>query len=81
MKTTTNFQTLEEIHQQKALLRDEIHKEEEQIKRQWNSLIQKPEALSAAAKPSRRIQSALSIGANAFDAFLLGYKLWRRFRR
>lgn len=80
MKTTADYQTLEEIVRQKTLLQDKIHKEEEQIKRQWSTLVRKPEVLSSSAKPSQRVKSALTLGASAFDAFLFGYKLWRRFR-
>ncbi|MGI6232834.1 MAG: hypothetical protein ACOYJF_08290 [Prevotella sp.] len=77
----TSYHTIEEIQMRKAMLQTDIKKVDHKIHEQWTSLFKKPEAIDSTATPSRRIRSIMSVGAGAFDAFVLGFKLWRRFKK
>ena len=52
----------------------------QQIKTLWGSLFAKPES-NFALTPSKRIGSLVSNGAAIFDGILLGWKLYRKFRK
>lgn len=63
------------------MLRTDIQKDSAKIDKQWHSLFSKPVALKKDATPSKRINSLLSSGAGLFDAILLGWKLYRKFKK
>lgn len=81
MTSPNDYKTLEEIQLRKARLLTDIQKTETQMKQQWHSLFQKPDALKKTSTPSKRINSMLNVGAGALDAFLLGWKLYRKFKK
>lgn len=74
------YRSLDEIRDRKDALLDEIRKDDQQMKRLWGQLFTKPEPLSALT-PSKRISSLVSTGAGVFDGILLGWKLYRKFKR
>lgn len=74
------YTSIQEIQSRKALLRKEIQQDSLKIENQWRSLFQKPVALKANATPAQRIASILSMGTGVLDAFLLGWKLYRKFK-
>lgn len=78
--TSSPYRSIEEIQLQKALLRKNIQKDSAKIESLWQSLFQKPAALKANATPAQRFSSLINIGAGIFDAFLLGWKLYRKFK-
>ena len=63
----TPYTSIQEIQSRKALLRKEIQQDSLKIENQWRSLFQKPVAI-------------LSMGTGVRDAFLLGWKLYRKFK-
>jgi hypothetical protein len=81
MTSPNDFKTLEEIELRKAQLLNDIQKDETKMNKLWHSLFKKPDALDKAARPSRRINSLFNAGAGAVDAFLLGWKLYRKFKK
>jgi hypothetical protein len=81
MSTPTQYKTLEEIQLRKAMLLTDIQKTESQMKKDWHSLFHKPEALKKGALPAKRFGSLVNVGAGAIDAFLLGWKLYRKFKK
>lgn len=76
----TPYTSIQEIQSRKALLRKEIQQDSLKIENQWRSLFQKPVAFKANATPAQRIASILSTGTGVLDAFLLGWKLYRKFK-
>lgn len=77
---STPYSSIEEIQTRKALLRTDIQKDGTKIESQWRSLFQKPAAMRSNATPAQRISSILNTGAGVLDAFLLGWKLYRKFK-
>lgn len=78
---TATYNTLEEIRLRKAMLLTDIQKDSAKIDKQWHSLFVKPVALKSDATPSKRIGSLMNTGAGLFDAFLLGWKLYKKFKK
>ena len=72
--------SLEELQARKDLLQEDILKEEQQIKDLWNDLFHKP-AMLTSASPSKRLASMLSTGAGIIDGVILGWKLYKKFKK
>ncbi len=72
--------SLEELQARKDLLKEEIQKEDQQIRELWNSLFHKPTML-ASASPSKRLASMLTTGAGIIDGAILGWKLYKKFKK
>lgn len=79
--TRMSYTTIEEIQLRKAMLLAEIQKDNNKLGNEWKSLFQKPDALNRKATPSKRFNSLLSTGAGMLDAAILGWKLYRKFKR
>lgn len=76
-----SYTTIEEIQLRKAMLLTEIQKDSNKLGNEWKSLFQKPDALNRKATPSRCFNSLLNTGAGMLDAAILGWKLYRKFKR
>ena len=63
--------SLEELQARKDLLKEEIQKEDQQIRELWNSLFHKPTMLA----------SMLTKGAGIIDGAILGWKLYKKFKK
>ena len=72
--------SLEELQARKDLLNAEIAKDDEQIKALWNSLFHKPEMMTSSS-PAKRIASIVNTSAGIIDGAILGWKLYRKFKR
>lgn len=79
-RPTSTFRSLDEIRDRKDLLLTDIRKDDQQIKALWGQLFSRPEPISALT-PSRRISSLMATSAGVFDGILLGWKLYRKFKR
>lgn len=79
--TPTSYTTIEEIQLRKTMLQTEIQKDSNKLSNEWRSLFKKPEALDRKASPTKRFNSLLSTGAGLFDAMILGWKLYRKFKK
>lgn len=75
------YTSIHEIKLRKALLLKDIQKDSTRIDKLWHSLFQKPDALKKNSTPSRRISSMMNTGAGFFDAAILGWKLYRKFKK
>lgn len=76
-----SYQSIEEIRLRKAALLKDIEADGAKIEEKWRSLFKKPEALSKPATPSQRITGLVSTGAGLLDGIMLGWKLYRKFKR
>ena len=72
--------SIEELQARKDLLNEEIQKEEQQIKDLWNTLFHKP-AMLTSSSPSKRLAGILSTGAGIIDGAILGWKLYKKFKK
>lgn len=81
MTTPMSYTTLEEIQLRKAMLLTEIQKDSNKLGNEWQSLFKKPDALNRKATPAKRFNSLLSTGAGVLDAAILGWKLYRKFKK
>jgi hypothetical protein len=75
------YSAIEEIQLRKALLLKDIQKDNNRLNTQWHSLFSKPDALKANATPSKRFNSVINTGAGFLDALILGWKLYRKFKK
>ncbi|MBQ9636412.1 MAG: hypothetical protein IJV36_00760 [Prevotella sp.] len=80
METESQYRSLEAISDRKDVLIKEIRKDEQQVRQLWNQLFAKPEPLSALT-PSKRISAMMNTGAGVLDGVILGWKLYRKFKK
>ncbi|MBP7856257.1 MAG: hypothetical protein KAZ98_00055 [Prevotella sp.] len=77
-----SYKTMEEIETRKATILAEIQKDDGKIRAQWHSLFAKPvAAFGKGSTPSKRLSGLMTTGAGVLDAFILGWKLYRKFKR
>lgn len=74
------YTSLEQIRDSKDLLVKDIRSNEKQIQQLWGQLFTKPEPLSALT-PTKRFSALMSTGAGILDGVILGWKLYRKFKR
>ena len=72
--------TLEELQLRKDALQDEIVKDEAKIRTMWNNLFHRPDMLTSSS-PSKRLSSFVSTSAGIIDGAILGWKLYRKFKK
>ena len=73
------YNSLEDIQARREALAKEIDASEDKIADLWQTLFAKEEA-PRYETPSKRLQRLMSTGIGMFDAALLGWKLYRKFR-
>lgn len=77
----TTYRSLEEIAMRRRILKEQLDGDRKKIQQQWSTLFHKPEGFKRDASPSKRISSLVNTGAGLLDAFLLGWKLYRKFKK
>lgn len=78
IQETPTYHTLDEIRLRKAQLLTDITKDSAQMQKLWNRLFHKQ--AKGKSTPSRRFSGWISTGASVADAFILGWKLYRKFK-
>ena len=81
METVTEYKSLNDIRTRKEMLRNAISKDDEKIRTLWNELFKPTEIFDKNTAPSKRISRILNTGATVIDGAILGWKLYRKFRR
>lgn len=79
IQESPSYHTLDEIRLRKAQLLTDIAKDNNQIRKLWNNLFHKPS--KGRQTPSKRLSNWMSTGASVFDGLILGWKLYRKFKR
>lgn len=74
------YDSLEAIRQRKLKVQGEIAAQENSIRRSWTQLFYSEEKKSSLA-PSKRVMGFLTTGTSVLDGILLGWKLYRKFKR
>jgi hypothetical protein len=73
------YNNLDEIRLRKAQLLTDIAKDNNRMRKMWDSLFHKRS--SGKKTPSKRFSGLLSTGAGVLDGALLAWKLYRKFKR
>jgi len=73
------YNSLEEIRAEKDKLLQEIRKENNTMAGHWNALFHHQD--SSSLLPSKRTSRFLTTGASVFDFAVLGWKLYRKFKK
>ncbi|MGP1591030.1 MAG: hypothetical protein ACTTHI_04465 [Prevotella sp.] len=76
---TKQYNSLNDLEVYKDTLQKQLEADEKEMKRLWNGLF-KPEK-SGPKTPTQRIQSAISLGTGIVDGLILGWKLYRKFKK
>ncbi len=74
------YSSLAEVLQRKRQLERELKAEEKVIGTLWNNLFHTGKAKSVPT-PSKKLSNMLSAGAGILDGAILGWKLYRRFKK
>lgn len=75
-----NYGSLAELLLRKRQLKRELKANEKVIGTMWSNLFHTGKAKSVPT-PSKRLSNAFSIGASVLDGAILGWKLYRRFKK
>lgn len=76
-KATKAITTLEDIDAKKAMIREEIRNDEIRMGQMWNSMFRS----EVSNGKGSRIAGMLSTGAGILDGVILGWKLYRQFKK
>ncbi len=74
------YKSLTEIRIRKDQILKSIRKDDEGIRRLWNSMFNKPETRTSKL-PSKRISKLMNTGTGIVDGVLLAWKLYRKFKK
>lgn len=80
IQETPTYRTLEEIRLRKAQLLTDITKDSNRIQGLWNRLFH-PVPQKGKKTAGKRMTSIMSTGASVIDGIILGWKLYRKFKR
>lgn len=75
------YRNLDEIRLRKAQLLTDIAKDNNQMRKQWNQLFHKSGKTNGKKRPARRFAGIMTTGASVVDGLLLGWKLYRKFKK
>ncbi len=81
MENFFEYKSLDDIRRRKETLRNEILEDDKKIKNLWEEMSRPSDLFSKSASPSKRITGLMSTGAALFDGAMLGWKLYRKFRK
>lgn len=77
----TKYTSLSEIRERKQALLNNIRNDDSQMKALWDQLFGTSPSSLTTNLPSKRFSGFLSTGAGVFDGIVLGWKLYRKFKR
>lgn len=73
------YNSLRDLKEYKDALNKQLKADEDEIKRLWGDLFRPVK--SGPKTPTQRIHSALSLGTGVIDGLILGWKLYRKFKK
>jgi hypothetical protein len=73
------YNSLDDIREGKQKLKQDINTNEEQIRTLWKSLFKPVD--EGMTKRGRRWSTVINTGAGVVDGLLLGWKLYRKFKK
>jgi hypothetical protein len=81
MENIFEYKSLDDIRRRKETLRNDIQEDDRKIKHLWEDMSRPSDLFCKNASPSKRFAGLMNTGAALFDGALLGWKLYRKFRR
>ena len=75
------YKSLDDIRRRKETLRQELLEDDKKIKNLWDEMSRPSDLFSKSASPSKRITGLINTSAALFDGAILGWKLYRKFRK
>jgi hypothetical protein len=76
------YKDLNDIRLRKKVLRTDIVKDDQNIKKLWNSLFHNHnETINRNSSPSKKFSVLMNTGASLLDGVILGWKLYRKFKK
>lgn len=79
MDDSTPITSLSQLAERQRALRQDLHASEERMRRLWTS-ITRPQAVRESGTGLSRMRGFISFAVGATDAFILGYKLYRKLK-
>ena len=79
-ETENTYNSLDEIRLRKEKLQGQIAVQETAIRLSWTQLFH-PEKKNTVMTPTKRFTSLLSTSAGVLDGIILGWKIYRRFKK
>lgn len=79
MEQQPPYTSLEDIRARKSELQKQLTDSGKEVKAIWNTIFHKPAPLPSS--PTQRLMSLASTGAGLIDGAILGWKLYRKFRK
>ena len=76
----TSYKSLEAIRARREELKKEIEKGNKELKSKWDSLFHSKDSLRATTRTQRMLSMA-NTGAGIIDGAILGWKLYRKFKK
>jgi len=76
---TTQISTIAELKAQEELVRAELRTEQKELRRQWDSLFRR--GRKGPKTPTERALGFFSKGSSLLDGAILGWKLYKKFKR
>lgn len=76
-----SYHSLADVRGRKEQLKRDIRDDEEHITALWKQLTRPSEAFERGATPTQRIMGILNMGGGLIDGAILGWKLYRKFKR
>lgn len=76
-----SYGSLSDIRMRKEQLRNDILKDDQKIKDLWGNIFHKPDVLRKDIGPSKRAMGLINTGAGLLDGLLLGWKLYKKFKK
>lgn len=80
IQESPSYRTLEEIRLRKSQLLVDITKDSNKVEKLWNHLFHKQSA-SGKKTAGKRMSGIISTGASVVDGLILGWKLYRKFKK
>ena len=74
------YKDLNDIRLRKKALRTDIVKDDQNMKKLWDSLFHN-ETINRNSSPSKKFSVLMNTGASLLDGVILGWKLYRKFKK
>lgn len=74
------YKSLAEIRIRKDMILNSIKEDDAKIKMLWNDLFSRP-VMFTSNLPAKRVTGFMNTGAGIVDGLLLGWKLYKKFKR
>lgn len=76
---TTQISTIAELKAQQKLVRAQLNGEQKELQRQWDSLFRR--GSKSPKTPTERVLGFVTKGSTLLDGAILGWKLYKKFKR